>query len=163
MDEKQFSLTCMRRCLALFWIPQQGPCWSTHDCERNTRKWSYPHVNHPVSRLVSIRSRISFLWGKRRWNDAWRALSVYICQGCYKIYRTYSTHPPQRHYRKHQEIFHGSWNKELLGNFASWYTFLTFYNRKYYQNTQLLTRNITFIKEQTLIDHVCKDFSKMGE
>ena len=43
------------------------------------RKWSYPHVNHPVSRLSSIRSRVSFLRCKRRWNDAWRALSVYIC------------------------------------------------------------------------------------
>ena len=34
------------------------------------------------------------------------------------------TRPAQRHYGKHQKIFHKSWNKELLGNFVSWFTFL---------------------------------------
>ena len=48
--------------------------------------------------------------GKGSWGLGWRAGK--------------GTRPAQRHYGKHQKIFHKSWNKELLRNFVSWFTFL---------------------------------------
>ena len=46
--------------------------------------------------------------GKGSWGLGWRAGK--------------GTRPAQRHYGKHQKIFHKSWNKELLRNFVSWFT-----------------------------------------